>query len=120
MKSQIEQELKNSHSKATKRQLRRALRKTKKILRKLNRKVTITCKDEKGRCSGANAHTIRYVGRGVRVCSNYFSCTDNGYRAGVIVHELAHKAGANDARYFSHCSTPAAASPPANADKPNA
>ena len=116
VKRGVDAERKKKHSKSTKRRLDRVARKMNKILKMLNKKVTITCKDEKGMCKKANAHTVMWLGRGMRACSGYFECGNQDYRAAVIVHELAHKAGANDKRYFSGCSTGPSASPPTNID----
>ena len=112
----LKRELKNKHSTKTKRRLKRVERKFKKIVKMLNKKVNITCKDEKGLCKKANAHTVLWLGRGVRMCSGYFECNDQGYRSAVIVHELAHKAGALDKDYFSSCGSARSKAPPTNID----
>lgn len=112
VKSEIETELRKPHSKATKKHIQRAHRKIKKVLKKLDKKVTITCKNDKGMCDSANAHTVAHIGRGLRVCSGFFSTKgDARWRAGVIVHELTHKTGANDASYTSSKGSSAKKSP---------
>ena len=75
--------------------------------------VVITCQSAtKGLCKkGPNAHTFPLVGSGMRVCPGFFSGKKLEYQAAVIVHELAHKMGANDMLYFSNNSSDATASP---------
>ena len=103
IRSGVERELRKKHGKKTMRQLKRVKRWINAIIRKRNRRVRFTCKGNKGMCKGANAHTVAFVGTGVRFCDGYFSCNRQDYRAAVIVHELAHKSGANDKVYFSSC-----------------
>lgn len=113
----IRSKLRGKHSKSVLKDLERAEKWSEKILKHLNSKVTLNCKEDKGMCKGANAHTVRWLGNGVRLCDGYFNCVNQNYRAAVIVHELAHKAGANDHVYYSSCNSGASAAPPTNTKK---
>ena len=96
-----------------KRQIHRAARWMKGIQKKLNKKIVVTCQPStKGLCKkGPNAHTFPIFGSGMRVCPGFFSSNKLEYQAAVIVHEMAHKMGANDMLYFSQSNTGPEASP---------
>ena len=111
-KAGVDTELKKRHDKKTARRLKRVRKWFTKIIRILDKKTTFTCKPNRAGCKKAIAHTVALVGHGVRACPSYFQCKAREFRASVIVHELAHKAGANDRAYFSHCTSGAERSPP--------
>ena len=115
-KAGVDAELKKRHPRKTVRRLKRVQRWFKKIVRILDKKATFTCKPSRAGCKHAIAYTTPLVGHGMRACPSYFKCNARDFRASVIVHELAHKAGANDRAYFSHCSTGPDRSPPTNKD----
>lgn len=102
VRSGIYAALRRKHSRSTRRKLKKAKRKINRIIRMLGSRVRFTCR-KRGRCRKANAHTVLLLGRGMRICDGFLSCKDATYRAAVIIHELAHKTGALDLKYFSQC-----------------
>jgi hypothetical protein len=113
MLASIQNVRKGKLSKTHSKYMKRAEKWTNKILRMLEKRIILECHTK--RClEGGTAHTVMYLGRSMGVCAKFFSkCKDDlSYQSGVIIHELAHKAGANDDGYFSQCRASKSKSPP--------
>ena len=101
LESTVQSRLERDYSKKTQRRLKVALRKNGKVKKRLDGKITVSCRDEKRTCrTTVGSHTWPLVGRGFKVCRSWFAKSATSHAA-IIVHELMHKTDCTDTQYWS-------------------
>ncbi len=70
------------------------------------KELKLDCSSTSKRClKGDKAHTFPLINSPIYICDTYFKIGDR-YKTGTLIHEVSHKCGTNDYKYFNSKDNP--------------